>query len=360
MIAHFLLLIQGEWFKLRRRWLSWILLAVAVLVSQAFLWGFYVVYHVTDGEGTNTFIPDYQYTYDIGTTRGETASIEVTCADLLGGHVEERIQPLSEEQRLIVKGEVVEWSQECSDYVSEYESLFLFVMPGSIVGSLILMFMTGLPFLLIMILSASMLGSEYGWGTLRMVLSRGMGRWQILSAKLVLCLLVSVGGLVVIALVNSLSSVIVGILPPDQGVSLIMLPEGDTWGSFLLESAKFFGKAVYATVPYIALGAFVVVLTQSTAQGISLSIVAYIAEAMVVPPLLAISERLDGIREGLLSSNVREWMSFGQTEAEVALQGAEQPDTTQAFFVILAYSVVMVVVSLWLFQRRDVSGASGE
>ena len=81
---------------------------------------------------------------------------------------------------------------------------------------------------------------------------------------------------------------------------------------------------------------------------------------MVVPPLLAISEKLEGIREGLLSSNVSEWMSFGQTEAEVALRGAEQPDTAQAFFVILAYSVVMVGVSLWLFQHRDVSGARGE
>ena len=85
-----------------------------------------------------------------------------------------------------------------------------------------------------------------------------------------------------------------------------------------------------------------------------------ITEAMVVPPLLAISEKLEGIREGLLSSNVSEWMSFGQTEAEVALGSAEQPDTTQAFFVILAYSVVMVAVSLWIFQGRDVSGARGD
>jgi hypothetical protein len=52
-------------------------------------------------------------------------------------------------------------------------------------------------------------------------------------------------------------------------------------------------------------------------------------------------------------------MSLGQTEAVVALQGTEQPDTTQAFFVILAYSVATVMVSLWLFQRRDVSGARG-
>jgi ABC-type transport system involved in multi-copper enzyme maturation permease subunit len=352
-IAHFLLLIQGEWFKLRRRWLPWVLLAVAILVSQTFLWGFYVVYHVTDGKGTNAFIPDYQY-------QGETASIDLTCADLLDGRIEERVQSLSEEERLIVKKEVAGWSQECSEYVSEDEGLFLFVMPSSILGSLVLMFMTGLQFLLIMILSASMLGSEYGWGTLRMALSRGMGRWQILSAKLVLCVLVGAGWFVVIALVNSVSSVIAGIIPPDEGVSIIVLADGDTWRSVLSEGAKFFGKAVYATVPYIALSACVVVLTQSTAQGISLSIVAYIAEAMVVPPLLAISERLEGIREGLLSSNVSEWMSFGQTEAQVALQGAEQPDTTQAFFVILAYSVVMVGVSLWLFQRRDVSGARGE
>jgi ABC-type transport system involved in multi-copper enzyme maturation permease subunit len=353
-ITHLLLLTHGEWFKLKRRWLPWILLAVAVLVSQAFLWGFHVVYHMTDGEGTNAFIEDYQYS-------GETTSIEVTCADMLGGNLEERIQPLSEKERQMVKEEIAEWgAADCSDYVSGDESFFLFVMPGSILGSMVLMFMTGLPFILIMILSASMLGSEYGWGTLRMALSRGMGRWQILSAKLVLCVLIGAGLLVVIALINSVSSVIVNIIPPDEGVSLIVLPEGSTWGSVLSEAGKFFGKAVYATVPYICLGAFFVVLTQSTAQGISLSIVGYIAEAMVVPPLLAISEKLEGIREGLLSSNVSEWMSFGQTEAEVALRGAEQPDTTQAFFVILAYSVVMVGVSLWLFQHRDVSGARGE
>ena len=215
MITHLLLLIQGEWFKLKRRWLPWILLAFAVLVSQAFLWGFYIVYHVTDGEGTNAFISDYQYT-------GETVHIELTCTDLFGGYVEEIIQPLSEEERLIVQREIVEWGAEsCSDYASEDESLFLFVMPGSILASLVLMFMTRLPFLLIMILSASMLGSEYGWGTLRMALLRGIGRWQILSAKLVLCVLVGIGWLVVIALVNIVSSVIAGIISPDEDIESI-------------------------------------------------------------------------------------------------------------------------------------------
>ena len=350
---HLLLLLQGEWFKLRYRWLPWILLAVAILISQAFFWGFYVVYHTTEGAGTTAFISDYQYI-------GETESVTITCVELLGGEVQEKVQVLAEDERLIVEREIGEWSPECADYVSDYEKLFAFVMPTSILGNIVLMFMTGLPFLLIIILTASMLGSEYGWGTLRTALSKGMGRWQILSAKLLLCLLIGLGWLVVIVLLNILSSIIAAIIPPDEGVSLIVLPEGETWRSALSDFAKFFAKAVYAIIPYIGLGCCFVVLTHSSAQGISLSIVAYIAEAMVIPPLLAISERFEGIRKGLLSSNVGEWMAFGQTEAEMALEGAKSSSTSQAFFVILAYSVIMLAVSLWLFQRQDVSGARGD
>ena len=34
LIAHVLRLTKWEWFKLRRRWMPWILLAIAVLLSQ--------------------------------------------------------------------------------------------------------------------------------------------------------------------------------------------------------------------------------------------------------------------------------------------------------------------------------------
>ena len=342
MISHLLILIQGEWFKLSRRWLPWILLVVIILVSQAFLWGFYAVHHITEGEGTNTFLSDYLYT-------GDTATVQVSCFDLLDGRLQERIQPLSIEERLVVEGEIAGWGpKECSDYAYEPEKFFMFLLPTSIVGSIYLLFLTGLPFMLIMILSASLLGSEYGWGTLRVVVSRGLGRWQLISAKLILCVLVAFGWLAVMVLLNVVSSILAGIIPPDEGVSLIMLPEGDTWPSVLSTFGKFIAKALYATVPYICLGTFFVVLTQSTAQGISLSVVTYVAEAMVIPALLAISEKLERINEGLLSSNVREWISLGDSKAAVALKGAETPDTVQAFLVILAYSLVMLVASIWL------------
>ena len=42
MIAYVARLTLGEWYKVRRRWLPWILLGVVVLITQALLWGFYI------------------------------------------------------------------------------------------------------------------------------------------------------------------------------------------------------------------------------------------------------------------------------------------------------------------------------
>ena len=44
MIAQVLRLTRWEFFKVRKRWMPWILLAVAIVVVQATLWGFYSSY----------------------------------------------------------------------------------------------------------------------------------------------------------------------------------------------------------------------------------------------------------------------------------------------------------------------------
>ena len=60
MTSHILRLTMGEWYKLRRRWLPWILLGVALLLSQAILWGFHVAYHVSD-DAFGSLTPNYEY-----------------------------------------------------------------------------------------------------------------------------------------------------------------------------------------------------------------------------------------------------------------------------------------------------------
>ena len=39
MIAHVLRLAVGEWHKLRRRWIPWILLGIVVFLTQGLVWG---------------------------------------------------------------------------------------------------------------------------------------------------------------------------------------------------------------------------------------------------------------------------------------------------------------------------------
>ena len=44
MIAQVLRLTRWEWFKLRKRWMPWILLAVAVAITQLSIWGTFFSY----------------------------------------------------------------------------------------------------------------------------------------------------------------------------------------------------------------------------------------------------------------------------------------------------------------------------
>ena len=45
MIAQVLRLTRWEWFKLRKRWMPWILLGIAVALCQVFLWGMFYSYN---------------------------------------------------------------------------------------------------------------------------------------------------------------------------------------------------------------------------------------------------------------------------------------------------------------------------
>ena len=278
MIAHVLRLAVGEWHKLRRRWIPWILLGIVVFLTQGLVWAGYAAYHLIDEvseEGLSDFTLPSILTFD-------------------------------------------------------YLTLQLLVIP-------------------IMILAASVVGVEYGLGTLRTTLTRGVGRWQLLGAKLIMVMAASIAGFIVLsaflAIAGGVIAGIAVIIPPAEGEALIGT-EPQAW----LDAAIGAGKVVYAMAPYVALAVFLAVVTQSTAQGISISMGYYLLELIAAPLLGGTADWLESVLDvALLGSNVSEWMSTANTT-----------DTLRAFFVILAYTAVLVAAALWLFQRRDVAGAKGE
>ena len=352
MIAQVLRLTVWEWFKLRRRWQPWILLAVAIVLAQVGLWVSYVAYHneslqeIMSG-GSSSFGTGYE-------EGGETITVQTNCAEIVNGKTPEGIDKLPEDQRKEFLEDLERFREEsCSGVEAREEIRKGFALPSAIPSAISAMF--DIAAFLVLILTASALGTEYGWGTLRTALTRGTGRWQLLSSKLVLLMLLGAAGFLVLGATAVLSSILAAVIPPAESGGLF---DSGSWG----DVAVTFGKAVYGLAPYVALAAFLTVLTQSSAAGMSIGIGYFVIELIFVP-LLRNFEWFENISDALLGTNVDKWMQVSLVEVKISGSGvpSEQmtSDTLQAFLILLAYTAALAAAAFLVFQRRDITGAKG-
>ena len=298
MITHVLILTRGEWYKLRRRRIPWILLGITAAITQGVFWMGYVSYHL----GGDSVAAAGTGAAALESGEGVSVSVGLNARGADGFTLPFSINRITEELPMI------------------------FVIP-------------------IIILAATVIGGEYGLGTLRATLTRGAGRWQLLSAKFVMLMVAGSAGIIVIAALVGIASIVAGIFPP-AGEGPLVVGNAAAWK----EVATGLGKAVYALAPYVALAVFLTVATRSNAQGMALSMGYFLFELLIAPALAGIAGWLGNVLDvTLLGSNVSEWMST-----------AFPTDNARAFFVILAYTAVLLGAALWIFQRRDVPGAKGE
>ena len=259
MIVHVLPLTRWEWFKLRKRWMPWLLLAVAIVVVQATLWGFYASYGNVGSE--------YDDGYGVRDANGDYSMITITCADILDGTADAKVEMVIGEMREVARKRVEQRRERgnCPDIVEQIAEdrqrhREFFVLPGGLANSLGVAQYIGV--LLVMILGASTVGAEYGWGTLRTALTKGTGRWQFLGAKALSLVLLSVAGLLVVSLTVVVSSLIAASLTLGDGGGLAGAGQWST-------VAVMFGKATYVLVAYAILALFLTVLTSSSSMGIA-------------------------------------------------------------------------------------------
>ncbi len=293
MIAEVLSLTRWEWFKLRHRRLPWILLGITALLVQVNFWVSYALFrggNVAMGDGS------------------ESGTVTVSTSD---------------------------------------QFVEMFAFPTSLANGLIAG--RGFGGILVMILAASLIGSEYGWGALRTVLTKGTGRWPLLASKLTLLAGLSVGALFVATAALGVSSMIaLATLDADW------IAASADWSDLGIG----FGKAVYGMLPYVALAVFAAVLTSSSGAAIGISLGYWFAESILIGVLAPFDwfERIDVL---ILGQAVSGWMqsSAGGLSFGTA---AELPDAAPSFLVLTGYVVVLTTVAFWLFQRRDIAGARGE
>ena len=108
----------------------------------------------------------------------------------------------------------------------------------------------------VMTLAASVMGTEYSWGTLRTSLVSGVARRKFLASKVLTLLTVTAGGLVVTGILLAATSLLFTLLVRHVGGDW---SEGEWVKTFVM-----LGKVFYGIVPYLMLAVFFSVLTSST------------------------------------------------------------------------------------------------
>lgn len=335
-------LARWEWFKLQRRWMLWILLAFGILFAQLAVWGQYFSYQGLKTTGGELNIPASVQQQPGARSR------TVACNDLLSGDPARMPTGIDAQ---VVAGLTAQCRQVATTLPVRLERGYQsFTLPGSMRTALGIV--QSLMLILLAILTASAIGIDYGSGTLRSVLTQGTGRWSYLVAKLALILLLTAVGLVIILGSVAVSSAIaVGLAGP--------VPAATGAGATTWEDvARAAAKAWVSIIPYISLTTFVTVFARSTAAGMAVGLGYYVAEQLIIALFSTLFSWFQDVADFFLVRNITAFTG-GSTTGGGGLLIGTLPDETHAIVVLAVYTIALFALAFWLFERRDVAGATG-
>lgn len=194
------------------------------------------------------------------------------------------------------------------------------------------------------IMAASIVGTEYGWGTIRALLPRARGRVRLLLAKLVA---LAVFDLVLIAAAFLTALAMTGLVTLAEDLST------DPGGDFLVEALAAMARSTYVLFPYSALAFVVAVVTRSNAAGIAIGLAVLLAESIVLGIVTALTDAVDWLGDALFTQN---------SAAITALNGGaadrDLPDPWVATLVLGLWTVAFAAVAIAVFRRRDVTSGA--
>lgn len=202
--------------------------------------------------------------------------------------------------------------------------------------------------ILAVILSASMFGTEYSWGTIRTLLPRARGRASFMAAKFI-----SLGLFVVLI-------VLLGFVVAFVASALVTSAEGLQGGlgeQFWPHTFAAIGRVMYVMLPYVAIAAATTVWTRSTAAGIGVGLAMLIVEGTLSSVISAAGGPFALLPKVLPAGNVQAVLRANIVDPETSLS-----DTTRdllspwaAAGVLAAYTIGSTALAFWRFQTRDIT-----
>jgi ABC-type transport system involved in multi-copper enzyme maturation permease subunit len=219
--------------------------------------------------------------------------------------------------------------------------------------------------LVIAILAVMLIAAEFQFGTIRIVLGRGVGRIRLLLSKFSALL---IAGLIALVVILALNFVELAILAAAQGKSDAVF--GHIPSYLWSDAGLYLLTILYNLVVTMLFATFVTVLSRSLAVGLVATLLYFLVESIVGAILQGVGGATNNkiwsdIPNYFLGTNLTQLAPAALPEraflsaAGVVARGGGGGggtafDATHAIVVTLIYSAIFLGVSLYLTWKRDV------
>lgn len=210
--------------------------------------------------------------------------------------------------------------------------------------------------ILAMILAAGSIGSEYAWGTVRLVATASSGRMRLLAAKLLVVFGLTAAGTLLAVAVALIYSFIIATYYGEASASFVT-------ATFVGEQIAAYGRTLLVLAPYVSFAFAIAVIGRSTLAGVGSGLGVAFVEPIIGELMRAAGSPWKDIPNYFLSTNRQVVMfqnavpavlpRFGGGHGEIA--GALSP--FYAGLLLLTYTVVFVGLALVVFRRRDIGSS---
>ena len=215
---------------------------------------------------------------------------------------------------------------------------------------------------LVGILTASIVATEYNWGTVRQALVRGQTRSDYLTLKLVGIAIIAVVSLAVALAAGLLFSIIASAMA-DQPITFDV-----RGGPSVAEAFLMMLRAGYCIMPYGFFAFCITVIGRSTAMGVGGTIFFVLGDSILREILVGIGGAAADVAAFLPAHNVSAVMAanrIGTGEVsslafrDSTVFASALPDPAAAALVLAVYCAAFLAIAYFVFNRRDLTAGSG-
>lgn len=216
--------------------------------------------------------------------------------------------------------------------------------------------------LLAVILAAGAAGSEYAWGTVRLMATASSGRLRMMTARLIVVFVfVALIALLAVLVALAYSAVIT---QTNGGSDFSFV----TW-AFVREQTFAFGRTLFVMAPFVALAFAAAVVGRSTLAGAGVGLAVAFLEPLISNLLRLGGARWEHVPNYLIDSNrdvviaqnqlpaALQRFSFGPSPRQLSERGANSLE--EATIVLLIWTAAFITIAFVTYRRRDITAGTG-